>query len=60
MPIYEYECRNCGEKFELRRGITDDDSEIKCPKCEAANPRRILSVFSTGASGGVCAPSSPT
>ena len=33
MPIYEYECPVCGEKFELRRGTTDSDSEIKCPKC---------------------------
>jgi putative FmdB family regulatory protein len=60
MPIYEYECRSCGEKFELRRGITESDSEIKCPKCEATNPRRVFSVFSTGSSGGSCAPGSPT
>jgi putative FmdB family regulatory protein len=60
MPIYEYECAACGEKFELRRGINDSDCEIKCPKCGVANPRRVFSVFSTGSSGGACAPSSPT
>lgn len=60
MPIYEYECRSCGEKFELRRGITESDSEIKCPKCEAANPRRIISMFNTGSSGESCAPSGST
>ncbi|MFC1940740.1 FmdB family zinc ribbon protein [Chloroflexota bacterium] len=35
MPIYEYECPACGEKFELRRGIIDSDEEVKCPRCEA-------------------------
>jgi len=60
MPIYEYECVKCGKKFELRRSITDSDSEIKCPKCGDENPRKVFSVFGIGSSGGACAPSSPT
>jgi putative FmdB family regulatory protein len=60
MPIYEYECRNCGDKFELLRSISASDREIKCPRCGADNPRRVLSTFSTGGSGGSCSPSSPT
>jgi putative FmdB family regulatory protein len=60
MPIYEYKCPNCGDKFELRRGINDSDSEIKCPRCGAANPRRVISMFSRGSSSGACLPSSPT
>jgi putative FmdB family regulatory protein len=60
MPIYEYVCRNCGEKFELRRGITDSDSEAECPKCGVANPRRILSTSVTLSSRGACAPGSST
>lgn len=39
-PIYKHECPSCGERFELRRGITDSDSliaidsdsKIRCPK----------------------------
>jgi len=60
MPIYEYECTSCGERFELRRSIADSDSEIKCPKCGAKHPRRVFSVFARGYSNGACAPSSPT
>jgi len=60
MPIYEYECTKCGERFELRRSIADSDSEVKCPKCGAEKPRRIFSTFATASSGGACAPSSPT
>lgn len=55
MPIYEYECSACGEKFELRRSIADSDSDIKCPACGTVNPRRTISVFSAGTSGGSCA-----
>lgn len=61
MPIYEYECESCGEKFELRRGIADSDAEIKCPRCGAEHPRRVFSAFATGgSSSGSCAPSAPT
>jgi len=60
MPIYEYECGKCGERFEFRRGITDGDSEIRCPKCGAGNPRRVFSVFATGSSNGACVPDCPT
>ena len=60
MPIYEYECQICGEKFEMFRSISGSDKEIKCPKCGAENPRRVFSTFATGASGGACAPSGST
>jgi putative FmdB family regulatory protein len=60
MPIYEYECPACGEKFELLRSIADSDKKIKCPRCGAEKPRRVFSVFSTGSLGEACAPSSPT
>jgi putative FmdB family regulatory protein len=60
MPIYEYECPSCGERFELRRGMADSDSELKCPRCGVENPRRVISTFATTSHGGSCAPSSPT
>jgi putative FmdB family regulatory protein len=51
MPIYEYECTNCGKKFEAYRKIADSDSEIKCPRCGKKQPRRIFSAFGTASSG---------
>ena len=53
MPIYEYECPACGEKFEMRRSITDSDSEVKCVRCGAEKPRRVLSTFSTNSPGSI-------
>jgi len=60
MPIYEYECLSCGERFDVCRSMSDRDSEIKCPKCGTENLRRIFSLFTTGSSKHSCAPSSPT
>lgn len=47
MPIYEYECTKCGERFELRRSIADRDAELKCPECDDEHPRRLCSIFGT-------------
>jgi len=35
MPIYEYQCAQCGEKFEVRQAIGADSSGLSCPKCGA-------------------------
>jgi len=61
MPIYEYQCTSCGEKFEAHRKITDRDSDVKCPKCGKKEPRRIFSTFGTcSSSGGKSCISTPT
>jgi putative FmdB family regulatory protein len=57
MPIYEYECPKCGERFELLGKMSDSDREEKCPRCGVENGCRVLSNFAT-ASGGSCAPGS--
>jgi len=54
MPTYEYECVNCGERFEMRRRVDDSDSEITCPKCGAECPRRVFSLFATPSSNQAC------
>ena len=40
MPIYEYECGQCGCLFEKRQSF-NDDSIVKCPECQG-NARRII------------------
>jgi putative FmdB family regulatory protein len=45
MPIYEYECTKCGERFELRRSIADRDADVECPECHDEHPRRLCSMF---------------
>lgn len=45
MPIYEYQCAQCGQKFEVRQAIGEDNSGLTCPKCHTPNPRRLFSSF---------------
>lgn len=45
MPIYEYQCTQCEEKFEVIQSIGEDGSKLTCPKCTAQNPRRLFSSF---------------
>jgi putative FmdB family regulatory protein len=34
MPLYEYECDECGHRFEVIQKFSDDPID-KCPKCGA-------------------------
>lgn len=43
MPIYEYQCDDCGGRFEEMRRITDDTTP-GCRKCESANVHRLVSL----------------
>lgn len=43
MPIYEYECCDCCEKFEML--VFRSDEPVSCPKCNSSNSRRVMSVF---------------
>ncbi len=52
MPVYEYECGSCGERFELRRNMNDKDEEIRCAKCGVDRPRRLFSVFGVSSYAG--------
>jgi len=45
MPIYEYQCTQCGESFEVRQSMGADSSGLNCPKCKAENPKRLISSF---------------
>jgi len=61
MPMYEYICDDCGERFELRRNISDADAEVRCSHCGSEKAKRAISAFACGTgsgdSGGDCGPS---
>ncbi len=48
MPLYEYRCEKCGERFEKLRRMQDADREVECPHCESEEVERLLSSFATG------------
>jgi putative FmdB family regulatory protein len=51
MPIYEYRCQECGEKFEKLVRSFSSVPDAKCPKCGGRRVEKALSLFGTKSSG---------
>jgi len=45
MPLYEYRCQGCSERFEVLQRLGEDGHGLLCPRCGAAAPERVLSTF---------------
>jgi putative FmdB family regulatory protein len=45
MPIYEYQCQDCGHRLEVLQKISDAPLTI-CPKCEKARLSKLVSAAS--------------
>jgi putative FmdB family regulatory protein len=65
MPIYEYQCSECGERFDKWVRSMCCDEETLCPKCGGRKVKKAVSLFGTcgSTSGGSlsdssCAPTS--
>ena len=64
MPFYEYQCKACGEVFELLQRSSADQEDVTCILCGVKDCERILStasvhgVPSPRGSSGSCAPRS--
>jgi putative FmdB family regulatory protein len=43
MPIYEFECEECGERFEELVAAGEDS--VPCPACGSTRARRLMSGF---------------
>lgn len=57
MPIYEYVCEACGERFDkLFRSMSgsEETPAVECPACHTLRTRRIVSSF--GLAGGPAGP----
>jgi len=50
MPIYEYQCEECGTRHE--KLVMAKGQEIVCPKCASGKQTIQISVFSASAKSG--------
>jgi putative FmdB family regulatory protein len=55
MPIYEYVCLDCGERFETIRLIKDADLKLNCVNCDSEHTSRMISLFYAQSGGKVIA-----
>jgi putative FmdB family regulatory protein len=42
MPVYEYKCNDCDDKFEVKQSFFHSERP-KCPKCQSDKTRRVFS-----------------
>jgi len=62
MPLFEFECKDCGKRVEFLEKSTKTQSKHKCPECGGKNLVKVISGFSVGgknksSSGGGSCPS---
>ena len=47
MPMYEYRCEGCGERFEIVQSVHARPEDTVCPHCKAQKAIRLLSSFAS-------------
>lgn len=52
MPIYEYKCSGCGEKFEEIVSVSATENP-PCPTCKSESTEKLMSGFASFG-GGAC------
>jgi len=51
MPIYEYRCLTCEERFEVLQRMNEGNENLVCPSCGAPKPAKQFSAFAMSGSG---------
>ena len=52
MPIYEYQCADCGERFDALRSMSQADDPISCEQCDSMDTTRKVSAAFAHSVGG--------
>jgi len=55
MPIYEYVCLDCRDRFDALRTMREADAPIACEGCGSEHTSRLISVFFAQSEGRVVA-----
>lgn len=43
MALYEYECPDCNQRFELRRAVDNRNQPATCPACGNPDGKKVIS-----------------
>lgn len=46
MPVYEFQCSDCGDTFEIMGSYAEREKAHTCPKCGSSNVKQAISLFS--------------
>jgi putative FmdB family regulatory protein len=47
MPLYEYQCKACGEEFEKMMRFSEADQNPVCPSCQSPDTRKKISTIAS-------------
>jgi len=50
MPLYEYVCQHCAKQFTFLAGMIADNTDARCPRCGAADLKKLMSRVARGRS----------
>jgi len=50
MPVYEFTCSGCGERFEIVCSLADREDKAVCPRCGGREVARVYGGFKVGIS----------
>ena len=53
MPMFEYVCRACGERFEELRSAKQEERGPVCPECGSEEVVKLFSAFATSSTNPV-------
>ena len=53
MPVYEFTCQSCGQRFEKLFRTMNGKPSAECPKCGSKQTQRALSLVNAGESKSV-------
>ncbi|MEW6599928.1 MAG: zinc ribbon domain-containing protein [Nitrospirota bacterium] len=59
MPVYEYVCLKCSEKFALLQSLCPAEKNTECPKCHSKDVKKVFSSFSCASGSGSLSSSMP-
>jgi putative FmdB family regulatory protein len=45
MPLYEYQCNDCGEEFEKMVPFSQANQSPECPSCQGQDTRKKISTI---------------
>jgi len=46
VPVYEYICMKCNNRFSLLQSLYPESKDTQCPKCESTKVKKMISAFS--------------
>ncbi len=59
MPIYEYDCQDCGARFDKLVFLTSQPKPVVCPECSSGQVSKRLSLIAPSGGGKTLGESAP-